>query len=88
MQYDGDTCLPASYLVDALAEARAYEFQTSGVIEMFEKLLDGFIAERTTFETEHLMALYHTGSHRAWRLFLQLSNPQMIGSAQQQFCTV
>merc|ERR1719199_2152787 len=31
-------------------EANAYEFQSSGVVEMLEKLLDKFIDERTTLE--------------------------------------
>merc|ERR1719183_795475 len=33
-------------------EANAYEFQSSGVVEMLEKLLDKFIDERTTLEKE------------------------------------
>ena len=35
-------------------EANAYEFQSSGVIEMLEKLLDKFIDERTTLEKEEI----------------------------------
>merc|ERR1712217_342123 len=35
-------------------EANAYEFQSSGVIEMLEKLLDKFIDERTTLENEEM----------------------------------
>merc|ERR1711977_196898 len=35
-------------------EANAYEFQSSGVIEMLEKLLDKFIDERTTLEKEEM----------------------------------
>merc|ERR1719158_2642198 len=31
-------------------EANAYEFQSSGVVEMLEKLLDKFVGERTTLE--------------------------------------
>jgi len=33
-------------------EAAGYEFQSSGVVEMLEKLLDKFTAERTTLEKE------------------------------------
>merc|ERR1719401_1439404 len=43
---------------DALAvtapEANAYEFQSSGVVEMLEKLLDKFIDERTVLEKEEM----------------------------------
>jgi len=35
-------------------EANAYEFQSSHVIEMLEKLLDKFVAERTTLEKEEM----------------------------------
>merc|ERR1719199_1269226 len=35
-------------------EANAYEFQSNGVIEMLEKLLDKFIGERTTLEKEEM----------------------------------
>merc|ERR1719331_3581203 len=35
-------------------EANAYEFQSHGVIEMLEKLLDTFIDERTTLEKEEM----------------------------------
>jgi len=35
-------------------EANAYEFQSSGVIEMLEKLLDKFIDERTTLQKEEM----------------------------------
>ena len=35
-------------------EANAYEFQSGGVIEMLEKLLNKFIAERTTLEKEEI----------------------------------
>jgi len=37
-------------------EANAYEFQSHGVIEMLEKLLDKFIDERTTLEKEEMNA--------------------------------
>merc|ERR1712190_200898 len=35
-------------------EANAYEFQSSGIIEMLEKLLDKFIDQRTTTEKEEM----------------------------------
>merc|ERR1719329_579723 len=35
-------------------EANAYEFQSSGVVEMLEKLLDKFIDERTALEKEEM----------------------------------
>merc|ERR1711871_1931652 len=37
-------------------EANAYEFQSHGVVEMLEKLLDKFIDERTTLEKEEMNA--------------------------------
>merc|ERR550514_2531622 len=41
-------------LVAGAPEADAYEFQSAGIIEMFEKLLDKFIAERTKLEKEEM----------------------------------
>merc|ERR1719158_1829493 len=38
------------------SEANAYEFQSHGIIEMLEKLLDKFIDERTTLEKEEMNA--------------------------------
>jgi cell division septum initiation protein DivIVA len=35
-------------------EANAYEFQSNGVIEMLQKLLDKFVSERTTLEKEEM----------------------------------
>jgi cell division septum initiation protein DivIVA len=35
-------------------EAAGYEFQSQGVIDMLEKLLDKFVAERTTLEKEEM----------------------------------
>ena len=35
-------------------KASGYDFQTSGVVKMLEKLLNEFIAERTTLEKEEL----------------------------------
>ena len=35
-------------------EANAYEFQSGGVLEMLEKLLDKFIAEQSTLGKQHM----------------------------------
>jgi len=40
----------------AAPEASAYEFQSSGIIEMLEKLLDKFVDERTALEKEEMNA--------------------------------
>jgi len=39
---------------EAAPEANAYEFQSHGVVEMLEKLLDKFIDERSTLEKEEM----------------------------------
>merc|ERR1719379_3199794 len=44
----------AEGLAVSAPEANAYEFQSHGVIEMLEKLLDKFIDERTTLEKEEM----------------------------------
>merc|ERR1719199_2436861 len=44
----------AEGLAVSAPEANAYEFQSSGVVEMLEKLLDKFIDERTTLEKEEM----------------------------------
>merc|ERR1719446_1902777 len=49
VQQSGDEGLAVS-----APEANAYEFQSSGVVEMLEKLLDKFIDERTTLEKEEM----------------------------------
>jgi len=43
-------------------EAAGYEFQSSGIVEMLEKLLDKFISERTTLEKEEMNA------HQAYKM--------------------
>merc|ERR1712003_139950 len=43
---------PDEGLAVSAPEAKGYEFQSGGVIEMLEKLLDKFVAERTTLEKE------------------------------------
>jgi len=45
---------PAEGLAVSAPEAAGYEFQSHGVIEMLEKLLDKFVSERTTLEKEEM----------------------------------
>jgi len=45
---------PDEGLAVSAPEAYGYEFQSHGIIEMLEKLLDKFIAERTTLEKEEM----------------------------------
>jgi prefoldin subunit 5 len=52
-------------------EANAYEFQSSGVIEMLQKLLDKFIDERTTLEKEEM------NSKHAYDMLMQDLNAQI-----------
>merc|ERR1719378_1972609 len=56
-------------------EANAYEFQSHGVIEMLEKLLDKFIDERTTLEKEEM------NSKHAYDMLMQDLKAQ-IGQAE------
>merc|ERR1719236_196583 len=51
-------------------EANAYEFQSSGVVEMLEKLLDKFIDERTVLEKEEM------NSKHAYDMLMQDLNAQ------------
>merc|ERR1719337_397019 len=57
-------------------ESNAYEFQSSGVIEMLEKLLDKFIDERTVLEKEEM------NSKHAYDMLMQDLKAQ-IGQATQ-----
>merc|ERR1712066_337024 len=52
-------------------EANAYDFQSSGVIEMLEKLLDKFIDERTVLEKEEM------NSKHAYDMLMQDLNSQI-----------
>merc|ERR1719378_1516644 len=52
-------------------EANAYEFQSHGVIEMLEKLLDKFVDERTTLEKEEM------NSKPAYDMLMQDLNAQI-----------
>merc|ERR1719252_470070 len=55
LQQDPEAASDEGLAVSA-PEANAYEFQSSGVVEMLEKLLDKFIDERTTLEKEEMNA--------------------------------
>jgi MFS superfamily sulfate permease-like transporter len=57
-------------------EANAYEFQSSGVIEMLEKLLDKFIDERTTLQKEEM------NSKHAYDMLMQDLNAQIAQATQ------
>jgi chromosome segregation ATPase len=52
-------------------EANGYEFQSNGIIEMLEKLLDKFITERTTLEKEEM------NSKHAFDMLMQDLNAQI-----------
>jgi prefoldin subunit 5 len=45
---------PAEGLAVSAPEAAGYEFQSQGIIDMLNKLLDKFISERTTLEKEEM----------------------------------
>jgi len=45
---------PEETLAESAPEANAYEFQSGGIIEMLDKLLDKFIEERTQLEREEM----------------------------------
>merc|ERR1711865_667643 len=67
---------PAEGLAVSAPEANAYEFQSHGVIEMLEKLLDKFIDERTTLEKEEM-----NGRH-AYDMLMQDLNAQIAQGTQ------
>merc|ERR1719188_1181047 len=62
---------PDEGLAVSAPEAAGYEFQSSGVIEMLEKLLDKFVAERTTLEKEE------SNSKHAFEMLMQDLNAQI-----------
>merc|ERR1719331_694804 len=62
--------------LSAAPEANAYEFQSHGVIEMLEKLLDKFIDERTTLEKEEM------NSKHAYDMLMQDLNAQIAQATQ------
>merc|ERR1719396_30736 len=49
---------PDEGLAVSAPEANAYEFQSQGVIEMLEKLLDKFMGERTVLEKEEMNSVH------------------------------
>merc|ERR1712207_16520 len=49
---------PDEGLAVSAPEAAGYEFQSQGVIEMMEKLLDKFSEERTALEKEEMNAVH------------------------------
>jgi chromosome segregation ATPase len=57
-------------------EANGYEFQSSGVVEMLEKLLDKFVDERTTLEKEEM------NSKHAYDMLMQDLNAQISQATQ------
>merc|ERR1719373_1538542 len=57
-------------------ESNAYEFQSSGVVEMLEKLLDKFIDERTTLEKEEM------NSKHAYDMLMQDLKAQIAQATQ------
>jgi len=57
-------------------EANAYEFQSHGIIEMLEKLLDKFIDERTTLEKEEM------NSKHAYDMLMQDLKAQIAQATQ------
>merc|ERR1719473_2140099 len=57
-------------------EANAYEFQSNGIIEMLEKLLDKFMDERTTLEKDEV------SSKHAFDLLIQDLNDQIEQATQ------
>jgi prefoldin subunit 5 len=70
VQQSQEDLAPEGLAVSA-PEANAYEFQSSGVIEMLEKLLDKFIDERTTLEKEEM------NSKHAYDMLMQDLNAQI-----------
>merc|ERR1719301_151280 len=56
---------PDEGLAVSAPEANAYEFQSQGIIDMLEKLLDKFVDERTTLEKEE------TNSRHAYEMLMQ-----------------
>merc|ERR1719356_1714070 len=67
---------PDEGLAVSAPEANAYEFQSSGVIEMLEKLLDKFIDERTTLEKEEM------NSKHAYDMLMQDLKAQIAQATQ------
>jgi len=66
----------AESLAVTAPEANAYEFQSSGVVEMLEKLLDKFVDERTTLQKEEM------NSKHAYDMLMQDLNAQVAQATQ------
>jgi len=62
---------PEESLAISAPEANAYEFQSGGIVEMLNKLLDKFIDERTTLEKEEM------NSKHAYDMLMQDLNAQI-----------
>merc|ERR1712032_463475 len=67
---------PDEGLAVSAPEAYGYEFQSHGIIEMLEKLLDKFIAERTQLEKEEM------NSKHAYDMLMQDLNAQITQATQ------
>merc|ERR1719482_940777 len=67
---------PDEGLAVSAPEAEGYEFQSSGIIEMFEKLLDKFVAERTQLEKEEM------NSKHAYDMLMQDLKAQIAQATQ------
>merc|ERR1712086_362100 len=67
---------PTEGLAVSAPEANAYEFQSSGVVEMLEKLNDKFIDERTALEKEEM------NSKHAYDMLMQDLNAQIAQASQ------
>merc|ERR1719262_2049305 len=59
-------------------EANAYEFQSQGIVDMLEKLLDKFQDERNTLEKEE------TNSRHAFEMLMQDLKAQIESATQQR----
>jgi len=62
---------PDETLAVSAPEANAYEFQSQGIIDMLQKLLDKFVGERTTLEKEE------SNSVHAFEMLMQDLNNQI-----------
>jgi len=67
---------PDEGLAVSAPEAEGYEFQSSGIIEMLEKLLDKFVAERTQLEKEEM------NSKHAYDMLMQDLKAQIAQATQ------
>lgn len=69
---------PEEALAVSAPEANAYEFQSGGIIEMLQKLLDKFVAERTDLEREEM------NSKHAYDMMMADLNAQIEQGTQDQ----